>query len=100
LRAKSVLSIAAQTERLPMPNRSVSAELVTILAPGEAPLPQRRSGAAQDRAVQIVESLQELPAERASLAELNFQKSIAARAPTTIPQLAPPPAFHPRVPPT
>ena len=42
MRAKSVLSIAAQTERLPMPKRSVSAEIVTILAPGEAPLPDER----------------------------------------------------------
>ena len=79
MRAKSVLSIAAQTERLPMPKRSVSAEIVTILAPGEAPLPQRRSGAAQDRAVQLVELLQELTGEGASLVELNFQKSIEAR---------------------
>ncbi len=66
-----------------MPKRSVSAEIVTILAPGEAPLPQRRSGAAQDRAVQLVELLQELTGEGASLVELNFQKSIEARATAT-----------------
>ena len=71
-----------------MPKRSVSAEIVTILAPGEAPLPQRRSGAAQDRAVQLVELLQELTGEGASLVELNFQKSIEARAPASIKALA------------
>ena len=88
MRAKSVLSIAAQTERLPTPKRAVSAEIVTILVPGEAPLPQRRSGAAQDRAVQLVELLQELTGEGASLVELNFQKSIEARAPASIKALA------------
>ncbi len=88
MRAKSVLSIAAQTERLPTPKRAVSAEIVTILVPGEAPLPQRRSGAAQDRAVQLVELLQELTGEGASLVELNFQKSLEARAPASIKALA------------
>src|SRR3546814_16448025 len=84
MRAKSVLSIAAQTERLPMPKRPVSAEIVTILAPGEAPLPQRRSGAAQARAVQLVELLQELTSEAASLVELNLQQRNEARATASI----------------
>src|SRR3546814_15665731 len=53
-----------------------------------SPLPQRRSGAAQDRAVQLVACLQELTGEGASLVELNFQKSIEARAPASIKALA------------
>src|SRR3546814_12386633 len=79
MRAKSVLSIAAQTERLPMPKRSVSAEIGTILAPGEAPLPQRRSGAAQDRAVQLGELLQALTGEGARMVGLNLPNTSAAR---------------------
>src|SRR3546814_20865074 len=41
-----------------------------------------------DRAVQLVELLQELTGEGASLVELNFQKSIEARAPASIKALA------------
>ena len=35
MRAKSVLSIAAQTERLPMPKRSALADLVALLQNGD-----------------------------------------------------------------
>lgn len=71
-----------------MPRSAISEEIVTVLAPGEAALPQRRSGFAQNRETQLVALLQELTGEGAGLVELNFRKSLEARAPASIKALA------------
>ena len=80
--------ISSQLERRSAPKTAVLGEIVTILAPGEAKLPQRRSGAAQNRQTQLTELLQELTGEGTSLVELNFKKSLEARAPASIKALA------------
>ncbi|WP_338053923.1 tyrosine-type recombinase/integrase [Sphingobium estronivorans] len=88
MKAKSAPGMAARAPRLPQPKAAVSGEIVTVLAPGEARLPQRRSGAAQDRATQLVALLQALTGEGAGLVELNFTKSLEARAPASIKAIA------------
>lgn len=86
--AKSVSRISTRAPRLSEPARAASHEIVTILAPGEAELPRRRSGFAQNRETQLVALLQELTREGAGLVELNFRKSLEARAPASIKALA------------
>jgi integrase len=82
--SKSRLRSPARPLGLP----SSSPELVTILTPGAANLPNRRSGFAQNRAAQLAELLKELTGNEASLIELNFQKSLEARAPASVKALA------------
>lgn len=74
--AKSRSLISAQPQRLSAPKAAVLGEIVTILTSGEAKLPNRRSGFAQNRETQLTELLQELPGEGASLDELNFRKCL------------------------
>lgn len=61
---------------------------MTVLAPGEAKLPRRRSGSAQDRAGQLVALLEELTGEGTVLDALAFRKGLEARAPASIKALA------------
>ena len=82
--AKSRLRSPAQLLGLPAPKAAVTVEIVTILGPGEAQLPSRRSGFAQNRETQLTALLEELTGEGASLVELNFKKSLEARAPASI----------------
>ena len=82
--AKSRLLISAQPQRLSAPKAAVLVEIVTILTPGEAKLPNRRSGFAQNRETKLTELLKELTREGTSLVELNFKKSLEARAPASI----------------
>ena len=63
-------------------------EIITILAPGEAKLPVRRKGFAQNRETQLIALLKELTSEGTSLVELNFRKSLEARALASIKALA------------
>ncbi|WP_256869531.1 tyrosine-type recombinase/integrase [Sphingobium lactosutens] len=85
---KSNLPMSAPAPRLAQPKAAVAAEIVTILPPGETKLPRRRSGSAQNREAQLVALLQELTGEGAGLVELNFRKSLEARAPASIKALA------------
>ena len=82
--AKSRLRSPAQLLGLPAPKAAVAVEIVTILGSGEAQLPSRRSGVAQNRETQLTALLEELTGEGASLVELNFKKSLEARAPAGI----------------
>ncbi|UZW57626.1 hypothetical protein NUH86_18805 [Sphingobium sp. JS3065] len=66
----------------------MSGEIVTVLAPGEAKLPRRHSGSAQDREAQLVALLQLLTADGAVLDALAFRKALEARAPASIKALA------------
>lgn len=59
-----------------------------MLAPGEAKLPRRHAGSAQDREAQFVALLQLLTGEGAALDALAFRKSLEARAPASIKALA------------
>lgn len=86
--AQSALRKRTQTQHLPAPKAAVSGEIVTVLAPGEARLPHRRSGSAQDREGQLVALLQELTGEDTALDALAFRKSLEARAPASIKALA------------
>jgi integrase len=86
--AKSPPRISAQPERPPAAKTAPSGEIVTILTSGEAKLPQRRAGFAQNREKQLVALLQELTGEGASLDELTFRKSLEARAAASIKALA------------
>ena len=88
MRAKSPLPASTRERRLPKPSDAISGEIVTVRAPGEAQLPQRRSGGAQDRETQFVALLQDLTGEGAGLVELHFRKSLEARAPASIKALA------------
>ncbi|AMK21191.1 integrase-like protein [Sphingobium sp. TKS] len=80
--------MSARAQRPPKPKAVVSEEIVTVLAPGEATLPRRHSGSAQDREAQLVALLQELTGEGAGLDALAFRKSLEARAPASIKALA------------
>ncbi len=88
MRAKSALSPTPRAQRLSAGTAAVSGEIVTVLAPGEAKLPRRQSGSAQDREAQLVALLQELAGEGAALDALAFRKSLEARAPASIKALA------------
>jgi len=67
---------------------AVSGEIVTVFAPGEAKLPRRPAGSAQDREAQLVALLQLLTGEGAALDALAFRKGLEARAPASIKALA------------
>ncbi|WP_363735773.1 MULTISPECIES: hypothetical protein [unclassified Sphingobium] len=61
---------------------------MTVFAPGEAKLPRRPAGSAQDREAQLVALLQLLTGEGAALDALAFRKGLEARAPASIKALA------------
>jgi integrase len=86
--AKSPLSLSSQPGLRSAAKAAAHSEIVTILAPGTAKLPHRRAGFAQDPSAQISELLEELAGEGASLVELNFTKSLEARAPASLKALA------------
>ena len=58
-------------------------ELITVRAPGEAPLPQRRSGGARDRVAELTALIAELLAGHATIDALAYRKSLEARAPAS-----------------
>ena len=63
-------------------------QVITVLAPGEALLPQRRNGAAIDRIGQLAELLATMLGDGSTIEELAFRKSLEARAPASIKALA------------
>ena len=63
-------------------------QVITVLAHGEALLPQRRNGAAIDRIGQLAELLATMVGGGSTIEELAFRKSLEARAPASIKALA------------
>ena len=63
-------------------------ELITVRAPGEAQLPQRRGGRARDRVAQLTALIAELLAGHATIDALAYRKSLEARAPASVKALA------------
>lgn len=88
MRVQSAFPVSARMQRPTAAHAGGAAEIVTILGPGEATLPQRRSGKARNRETQIISLLQDLTGEGAGLVELHFRKSLEARAPASIKALA------------
>lgn len=86
--AKLPLKISARTQHRPSPKTAILGEIVTILAPGDATLPQRRAGTARNRQSQLAALLEALTGMGARLDELTFRKSLEARAPASVKALA------------
>jgi integrase len=66
----------------------VSGEIVTVLPPGDALLPQRKGGRALDRVAQLTALMVELVFEGRTVDELAYRKSLEARAPASVKALA------------
>lgn len=79
---------APNRERLTAPTRPSSSEIVTVVPPGEAPLPQRRPSTPRAPEIHLARLLEKLSGEGAALVELNFRKGLEARAPASIRALA------------
>lgn len=63
-------------------------EVVTVLPPGRACLPQRAGGYALDRVAEITRRINDLLAPGSSIDQLAYRKSLEARAPASVKALA------------
>lgn len=81
MKRKMVLAAPSNpSERLPVPE----GEIVTVLAPGEARLPQRRVRPGLTTVERFVAVLSSLVDSDTVLAEVNFTKALEARSPATL----------------